>query len=137
MKMIYPMFVMVLLIVVVAGLNLTWRIRAVKQRKVSARYFKLYSSETSEVPDYLLAGARNFSNLFEFPMLFLLTCVLVLSLGLQSVAFVVLAWVFVLSRVLHSIIHMSYNHIIHRLLAFKVGVLSVFIMWLILLVKLS
>ena len=40
-----------------------------------------------------------------------------------------LAWAFVLLRIAHSGIHLTYNHVIHRLRAFALSVLVLFVLW--------
>ena len=135
--MIYPMFAMTLLIFVVGIFNITWRILSVKNKQVRARYYKTFDSDGAEIPTHIICGSKNFSNQFEVPVLFYVVSSLVLVLQVGSPAFLALAWLFVFSRVVHSFIHMSYNHILHRMLAFLVGVFSVMAMWVMLVIKLS
>jgi hypothetical protein len=47
-----------------------------------------------------------------------------------------LAWVFVLTRVIHSFIHVTYNRVMHRFNAFVLGMAAVFAMWITLAVQL-
>lgn len=133
--MIYPMFAMTLLIFVVALINFTWRVSSVKNKQVRARYFKVFDSDGAEIPTHIIAGSKNYANLFELPVLFYAVSVLVLVLNLQQPIFLVLAWLFVLSRIVHSFIHLTYNHVLHRMLAFQVGMLTVMLMWIMLVVK--
>ncbi|MBI3229828.1 MAG: MAPEG family protein [Burkholderiales bacterium] len=42
---------------------------------------------------------------------------------------VTLAWGYVALRVLHSVIHLSYNHVIHRLLAFTASNVVLIVLW--------
>lgn len=132
--MIYPMFAVVLLIVMVGVLNLYWRVSAVRNRSVRARYFKTFQTD-EELPENIIAGGRNYSNLFEVPILFLISCTLVIVLEMETATFVLLAWVFVASRIAHSVIHLSYNHILHRMLVFNVGLLVVLAMWVLILLQ--
>ena len=59
-------------------------------------------------------AADNFSNLFELPVLFYTAILLTLILMVQDSILVILAWTFVISRYLHSFIHVSYNRVMHR-----------------------
>ena len=43
--------------------------------------------------------------------------------------FIYFAWAFVISRVIHSYIHITYNHILHRLAAFAVSGFILIFMW--------
>ena len=75
------------------------------------------------------AAADNFSNQFELPVLFYLAIMLALTLMLQDRVIVFLAWVFVMLRVAHAIIHLSYNNVTHRFLVYVSGSLAVMGMW--------
>jgi hypothetical protein len=127
--MFYPMFAMVLIMVLVAGYLLAARVQAVRKRQVSIGYFRLQSG-AGEPPAHLTAAARHYSNLFEVPLLFLITCLVAIQMGLQGPTMIALAWVFVITRVIHALIHLSYNNVLHRLFAFFAGVICVLLMWL-------
>ncbi len=45
--------------------------------------------------------------------------------------FVVLSWIFVLSRLVHAFIHTTSNRVSRRFFAFTVGTLTLLIMWVI------
>lgn len=68
--------------------------------------------------------SRNFSNLLELPLLFYILGSLSILLDIQSDLAVLLAWVFVGSRVAHSIIHTGYNTVLHRFYAYLTGGLA-------------
>lgn len=129
--MFYPMFALVLLTFVVLAINFFWRVRAVRTRQVSIKYFRVF--EGVDAPEYLKAGARHYANLFELPVLFYVACLTAMLLQQQqSLILLILAWAFVIFRVIHALIHMSYNNVLHRMLAFWGGVLSVLGMWIVL-----
>ena len=71
------------------------------------------------------SAADNFSNLFELPILFYTAILLTLILMVQDGILVILAWSFVISRYLHSLIHVSYNRVMHR---FSVFIFSSFVL---------
>jgi len=126
--MLYPMFALVLLTFVVLLVNFIWRVRAVRTRQVSVKYFRVF--EGVDAPEYLKAGARHYANLFELPVLFYVACLTAMQLQQQQSAILLtLAWAFVVFRVIHAVIHMSYNNVIHRMTAFWGGVLAVLAMW--------
>jgi len=70
-------------------------------------------------------ASDNFSNLFELPVLFYTAILLTLILMVQDSILVILAWTFVISRYLHSFIHITYNRVTHR---FYVFLLSSFVL---------
>ncbi len=134
MTLIYPMFAMVVLTFVMMFVLGGSRLYSVWKREVHPSYYQLFSGEG--IPEYVLKPSRNFSNLLEVPVLFYLVCLLAIVLKLESASLLALAWVFVALRCIHSIIHMTYNNPLHRLLVFAVSSLLVLVMWIELMLKL-
>jgi len=131
--MLYPMFALVLVTYAVLLINFIWRVRAVRTRQVSIKYFRVF--EGVDAPENIKAGTRHYANLFEFPVLFYVACLTAMLLQQQqSAILLIFAWAFVVFRVIHAVIHMSYNNVLHRMLAFWGGVLAVLGMWTVLVV---
>ena len=124
--MLYPMFAMVILTSTVAVYLLRLRIRAVKAGEVRLSQFRL---NTGEVPDAITQAARNYSNLFEVPVLFYTAGAIAIALGIQIPAMVITAWIFVLARIAHSWIHLTSNNVINRLRAFMLGNICMLVIW--------
>lgn len=60
-------------------------------------------------------------NLLELPVLFYVVCLMLyVTAGVSPLA-VSLAWAYVVLRILHSIIHLTYNRVLHRLAAFAIS----------------
>jgi hypothetical protein len=76
-----------------------------------------------------------FSNQFELPVLFYVLTILEYVTHLAGVAFVVLAWIFVIFRVLHAFIHVTSNIVRLRGALFAVSALVLAIMWVIYIVQ--
>ena len=74
-------------------------------------------------------AADNFRNLFEVPVLFYVLCIAVAITGSSTPGLVLAAWTFVGLRALHSLIHVSYNRVLHRFLAYAASTLLLFGMW--------
>ena len=74
-------------------------------------------------------AAENFRNLFEVPVLFYLLCVALALNGGSTPGFVAAAWAYVGLRTLHSTIHVTYNRVMHRFLAYVASTLLLFGMW--------
>lgn len=134
--MFYPMFAMVLLTFAVAFFLFYQRFTAVKQHKLPLGYFRL-NSGVAEPPARMVAASNHFSNLFEVPVLFYTVCILAMIMNLQGPLLVLIAWIFVGARALHALIHLSYNNVVHRMLAFSVSVICVLAMWLIIAITVS
>ena len=122
------MFMLVRLTVVIMVLTARVRMGSVKSGAVPESYYNLM--EGHAVPELVAKTTRNFNNLFEVPTLFYAGGAVYLALDQTGQAAVISAWVFVAARVLHSIIHLSYNNPMHRMVVFAIGNLSVLVMWL-------
>lgn len=81
-----------------------------------------YSSEATQV-------ARSYANQFELPVLFYAVVAFALITRGVDLLMVVLAWVFVLSRLVHAWIHTHANVIKQRASAFLVGAVALAVMW--------
>lgn len=111
--MLYPMFMLVILTMVIMVLTARVRVRSVQTGKVPQSYYSLM--EGHDIPDFVAKTTRNFNNLFDVPTLFYAGFAVYLALDQTGRIPVISAWVFVTARLLHSIIHLSYNNVLHRL----------------------
>jgi hypothetical protein len=75
------------------------------------------------------AAADNLVNQFEMPVLFYVAILLALTLMLQDPVIVVLAWLFVLLRAAHSLIHTTYNNVVHRFTAYILSTIALLGIW--------
>jgi len=103
------------------------RTKEVRERKISPRYFKL--NKGGEESDRMVAVGQNYSNLLELPILFYIACVIAIILNQSVEYFVIHAWAFVALRYLHSYIHITYNHVLHRLFSFAAAGFVLLSMW--------
>jgi hypothetical protein len=63
------------------------------------------------------------------PTIFYVVCVLLyVTAGVSSLA-VGLAWAYVALRVVHSLVHVSYNNVLHRLTVFSLSNVALGILW--------
>ena len=92
--------------------------------------------DSSRWPDDSRKVANCYGNQFELPVIFYVLCLIALMTGKADFLMVVLAWVFVASRVVHALIHTGPNIVPQRGIAFGIGILVVIIMTGILLVRL-
>jgi hypothetical protein len=122
------MFVLVILTMVIMVLTARVRIESVQSGTVPQSYYSLM--EGHDIPDFVAKTTRNFNNLFEVPTLFYAGGAVYLALDQAGQLPIISAWIFVAARVMHSIIHLSYNNVLHRLVIFAIGNLSVLVMWL-------
>lgn len=126
-SLLYPMALLVTLTFIILLMMLYLRINAVRTRQLSPRYFKL--NEGGQVSDKLKAVTQNYNNLLELPVLFYAVCVIAILLNKNNDYFVFLSWGYVFLRVIHSVIHVTYNHIMHRLFVFVLSCVALVMMW--------
>ena len=124
----YPVFVQVLLVVVVAALMATARARAVKTMDRQRGNPDLALGR-AQWPEDATKRAANFRNQFELPVLFYAVVAFALLTKGADLPMVVLAWLFVGTRVIHAAIHVGPNKVRWRTLAFALGFLILVIMW--------
>ena len=72
---------------------------------------------------------RNLMNLLEVPVLFYVACLVLYVTGGASHVTVLLAWIYVVLRIVHSAIHLTYNTIRHRGLVFAASNVVVVALW--------
>ncbi|WP_428029554.1 MAPEG family protein [Ancylobacter sp.] len=70
-----------------------------------------------------------FRNQFELPVLFYVLVILALVTRQASFLFLVLAWLFVISRVVHALVHVTTNDVRWRFPAYAVGAIVLLVMW--------
>jgi len=75
------------------------------------------------------AASNNLKNLFEMPVLFYVAALLATLLLIQDALLVQLAWGFVIMRALHSLIHCSYNRVMHRFIVYLLSCLFLLLLW--------
>ncbi len=103
------------------------RVRAIKSGKIAPKYFKTYMGQAPE--EKVIVMGRHYDNQFQVPVLFLITCAVCLAMNSVNVITVILAWVFVVSRLFHSWIHLGSNIVQRRAAAFAFGWLVILLLW--------
>lgn len=130
--MIYAMFALIVLTFTVAGYLLRMRVKAVKNGEVRLSHFRL---NNGEMPPGMVQASRNYSNLFEVPVFFFAAATLAVALHMETTSMLIASWLFVVARVVHSWIHVTYNNVMHRLAAFMAGNLMVVLLWILIVVE--
>lgn len=74
-----------------------------------------------EVPSPISSANRNYINLFESPVLFYFSCIVLFVTNGGTVLATGFAWVYVGLRIMHSLVHVAYNRILHRGLLFALS----------------
>ena len=123
-----PLFVQVGLTFVLLFSMAYARIGALRRREVALGEIARRQPAWPERPTRV---ANAFHNQLELPLLFYVLVILALFTRKTDTFFVVLAWMFVASRLVHAGIHVTSNDVQRRFFAFLVGAIILLIMWII------
>ncbi|MDO9441708.1 MAG: MAPEG family protein [Beijerinckiaceae bacterium] len=127
-----PLFVHVLLVFVLLFWMGRTRFSAARSKQV-----KELDPAASQYawPPRAAQAARAFENQFETPVLFYVLVILAAMTNKADLLFVVMAWLWVLSRIIHALVHTTSNRLALRFPAYLVGVLILLVMWIIFAVR--
>jgi len=104
-----------------------------------ARHMKAHGVVPNDMPTRVLADEKfgaaqapnnNLMNLFELPVLFYVAAGIIFQLRTFDLIYFALAWAFVALRCVHSTIHLTYNDVLHRGLAYLVSGSILWLIWL-------
>ena len=123
-----PLFVLVLLTFVLGFWTAYLRVQAVRNREVHPRDVALREPNW---PPRVLKVVYAFQNQLELPLLFYVLTILAWITKQADLLFVVLAWIFVVLRILHAGVHVTSNHLGKRAILFIAGAVVLAVMWLI------
>jgi hypothetical protein len=122
-----PGFAMVALTAVVWWRMYTTRIGQMRRERIHPQRVATSAQAAALLTDS--RAADNFRNLFELPVLFYLALVVADRLDRIDAVSVGLAWLFVILRIAHSLIHVTYNKVMHRFLAYLSGGFALWTLW--------
>ncbi len=122
-----PMGALVALTFLVLLLIPIVRFRAAFAGRVQREDFAL--GESPRVPADVSLPNRNYMNLLELPILFYVLCIVVLVTRKIDATLLSLSWLYVGIRAIHSAIHILYNNVFHRLIAFAASNVVLISMW--------
>jgi hypothetical protein len=127
-EILWPTFVLVGLVFVVTGMMFQQRLAHMKKNPpresdfesgdAAMRYF-----QPVEMP------ANNYRNLFEMPVLFFALVPLLLITRHADNVQLILAWVYVLLRIVHSFVHIGPKKVQPRAMLYMASVLVLLAMW--------
>ena len=119
MAILYPVFALAGLTALVQVLIPITRVRAALKGRVTVADFTY--GESAAVPPEVSLPNRNYMNLLEFPILLYVGCLLAYVAAEVTPLMLMLAWGFVGGRAVHSLIHLTYNHVGHRGIVFGIS----------------
>jgi hypothetical protein len=123
-----PLFVQVALTLFLLFWTGRARVAAVRRGDVHPRDIALRQPSWPKQETQI---ANAYHNQLELPVLFYVLTILAIITRHADLLFVVLAWVFVILRLVHAYIHLTSNHVGRRFAAFAASVVVLLVMWVI------
>jgi hypothetical protein len=128
-----PMGALVFLTFTVLLLIPLRRFRAGFAGHVTTDDFKF--GESPAVPGDVAIPNRNLMNLLELPMLFYVAALMHFVTGKVDPVVLGIAWTYVALRAIHTLIHVTYNNVVHRLTVFALSNLVLGAFWVVFFVR--
>lgn len=122
-----PVLAQVLLTAVVWVWMYVTRLGAMLARGITPQ--QLATRERHSVLAEVAGPSDNLQNLFEIPVLFYVGVLAAYVTGNVDSLLLGLAWTYVGLRWLHSLIHVSYNRVMHRFTAYFLSTLVLWAFW--------
>ena len=121
-----PLFLHIALIFFVGSRMLRARIKNVRS---GAAKLDEISVDRAAWPRRVQLLGNNFDSQFDLPTLWYAVSALLVALQLVDIAQVILSWVFLLSRMAHSAIHIGNNDVPSRMRVYLLGFFVILMMW--------
>ena len=102
------------------------RIGHIRRQRIHPQKLTTPDNLAGLIPEPISYPAYNFRNLLELPILFYALCLLLYVTGMADAWDLLAAWVFVVLRVVHSVIHCTVNIVIYR---FYIYFASALVLW--------
>lgn len=129
--MLYPMLALV-------GWTMAMLLLVAQRRFASRLHPREFAvGESARVPPAVALPNRNFMNLLEMPVLFYVVTLTFVVTEQATPLAVGLAWLFVALRVVHSLVHITYNNVLHRLGIFALANFALLGLFALLLIRLA
>ena len=123
-----PLLGMLTLTMLVWVLMFIKRMSYISANKINAADMKTPEDVQKLIPADVAASSNNLKNLFELPVVFYAVCLyLVVAVQVDQIHYYC-AWAFLVFRIIHSIIHCSYNHVMHRFAAYLLSSIALWVM---------
>jgi hypothetical protein len=121
-----PVFVQVALTFALLFWAGSVRVNAVRSGAVKMREVALRQPNW---PARAMQITNAYQNQLELPVLFYLLVTIAFFTAHMTATLVVLSWLFVLSRLLHALIHVTTNEVRRRFFVFAAGAMILLLMW--------
>jgi hypothetical protein len=123
-----PMVGMFFLTLVVWIYLFVQRLGYAMSHNIDAQEMKTPAQVQAVIPPEHSSASHNFKNLLEMPVVFYAVSLYLTVFGQVDSLHVTCAWVFLGLRALHSLIHCSYNQVMHRFIVYLLSSVAVWVM---------
>jgi hypothetical protein len=123
-----PLFVQVALTFALMFWTGTARTMSIRRGEVKVRDIALGQAGWTEQGTKV---GNAFRNQFELPVLFYVLVVLAIIVRKADLLFVVMAWIFVVTRIVHAAVHTGSNNVPRRFYAYLAGAIVLLVMWIV------
>ncbi len=124
-EILYPVFAMVGLTFVVWIHMYVVRLGGMARHNIQPDEMK----DKSKLPLSVATSGDNFNNILELPVLFYVAAICLYITDRADAVHLALAWSFVALRAVHSLIHCTYNKVLHRFLVYLSGAICLWTIW--------
>lgn len=123
----WPLIAMVLITLIVWLRLYIERIGEIRARRIPPQ--RIASRRTAAEALEHTQAADHFANLFEAPVLFYFLCICLVITAMELPVFIAGAWAYAALRALHAAIHLTYNRVLHRFMAYVASSVVLFLLW--------
>jgi hypothetical protein len=123
-----PFFGVMLLTLAVWVYMYLRRIAYLRSERIDLRTVDTPEKAAAVVPQEISLASHNLKNLFELPVIFYAVCLYLFAGNSVDAVHLLAAWWFLAFRVVHSLIHCTYNKVEHRFAAYILAAVGVWTM---------
>jgi hypothetical protein len=123
-----PFLALMVLTALVWAYMYTRRLSYIKSNRIPPQELATPEKAAALLPESVTLPANNLRNLLEMPMLFYALCLYLYVTASVDGVHVISAWLFVVLRTLHSIVHCTVNIVVLRFLSYFAAALVLWFM---------
>lgn len=124
----YPVLLMVLHTFIIWCWMYVVRIRRAIRENIPMSAFKDQRTAAA-TPGVHSTVSDNLVNLFELPVLFYLASVILYVTNGVTGTMLAISWFYVATRIVHSLVHITYNKVMHRFSIYIIGSIALWALW--------
>ena len=118
--LLYPAFIMMIFTIISLFILMFARVIALRNDHLNQGHLKDMSFSNVK-GKWILIASRHYENLGILTSLFYVCILIITFLNYTDAMYLTLAWLFVGFRILHSIIHLTYNNVLQRMATFLIS----------------